>query len=701
MNQWFKTVAIAIMATATLTYGAHAEKKAEAKKAYNPIPKKEYSFKLGFNPTELMTYSSAFYPVDSRQMTTLRGEKLFEAGKNDTIADIAMSPAGNTFITIYNTKGKSVAEVWTINSKGPNKKFRFNNKKLGNPTAGAYYPDARNIYIATTTGIHQIEPREFSETGLFDIPFEVSSMTISPNGYFLAVSGGNKVAIYNLDDKKLRKEWDFGTKVNDMVFNTESSRFAVLTDDGVASIYDTRTMLIKKSIDDLGKGISCDYNFDGKYLAVVVDPTQIVLINLLDGKRETYDIIDGSVSDLHFIPDSRRNVLMAYNSGNTANARRMAHLAPYYGKLIAEQVAERMNEWMKMLPGETLEQYQARVNEQSRAAQTRLFESEISTQMAGDRLSMAEVSLGKYNRTNGMLQLDFSSMPSILLPVPESEIGAFTDADGLSFSDVRYGVLSDDNFEIIYAKVLNKANGQTYVYDNIERMPLSFMDGDDNVVSLEIIQQQMMEEKKLQEIRQDVVERSKQQNVISDHTNITVDSRVVPDVNADGERILNYLVKFTYEVDPEFSADEDFLPGKYHVEQSGAASSMLTIVKEAFRGDFAQYLKDGKKVRINISGTADSSPIIHGITYDGSFGEIVDVPVWMNGSLSSITITDKAMQNEQLALLRALGVKKYLSDNVDDFAKMNTDYRYEVNVAHDKGGQYRRITTEFTFIDAF
>lgn len=128
---------------------------------------------------------------------------------------------------------------------------------------------------------------------------------------------------------------------------------------------------------------------------------------------------------------------------------------------------------------------------------------------------------------------------------------------------------------------------------------------------------------------------------------------------------------------------------------------MLTIVKEAFEGDFAQYLKEGKKLKINISGTADSSPIIHGIPYDGSFGEIEGEPVWQNGELSSMTITDKAMQNEQLALLRALGVRKYLDDNVKDLGKMNTDYRYEVNVAQDKGGQYRRITTEFTFIDAF
>ncbi len=698
MRQWFKAIAAATLAAAVLAPSVRAAKK----KVNEPrLPKKEYTFQLGFNPTELQAYSNTFYPLNQKRMTTPRGQIVYEVGKKDTIADIVISPAGNTFIAVCRKGKKNVAEVWSIEKSDIFKKFEINNKKSGTPTAAGYTSDARVLMVATSSGLHQFEPRKFTETGSFDLPFEVTSMTVSPNDYFLAVSGGSKVAVYNLEEKKLRKEWDFGAKVTDIVFNVESSQLAVLTDDGVASIYDTRTMLVKKTIDDLGRGIACDYNFDGKYLAVAVDPSQIVLINLLNDEREVYDVNDGFMTDLRFIPDSRRNTLMAYTTLKAVIAKRMEHLAPYYGKLIADEVNERMNEWMKMLPDETLEEYQARVNEESRAAQMRLFESEISTRFAGDQLSMAEVSLGKYNRTNGLLQVDFSTMPSILLPVPEANITAFTDASDLSFSDVRYGVLPNDNFEIIYAKVLNKNNGETYVYDNIERMPLSFMEGDDNVVSLEIIQQQMMEEKKLQEIRQQVVERSKQQNIISDHTNITVDSRVVPDYDANGERILNYLVKFTYEVEPEFSAEEDFAPGTYHVEESGAATSMLTIVKEAFEGDFAQYLKEGKKVKINISGTADSSPIIHGIPYDGSFGEIESEPVWQNGELSSITITDKAMRNEQLALLRALGVRKYLNDNVKSMSGMNTDYRYEVNVAQDKGGQYRRITTEFTFVDAF
>ena len=211
-----------------------------------------------------------------------------------------------------------------------------------------------------------------------------------------------------------------------------------------------------------------------------------------------------------------------------------------------------------------------------------------------DLLADATMSLGNYDRTNQVLAIDFSTMPTIYLPVPESDVTSFHSAGDLVLTDVQYGVLPDDTFEIVYAKVFNKVDGKTYEYNNHDRVAMDFMGGDANVVSLEILQQQQMEVLKLQELREKVVEDTATGASISNHTNITVDSKVVPDYDANGEKILNYQVNFTYQVDPEFSAAEDFPPGKYLVDESGAASSMLKIVKEAFEGDFAQYVKDGK-----------------------------------------------------------------------------------------------------------
>lgn len=381
----------------------------------------------------------------------------------------------------------------------------------------------------------------------------------------------------------------------------------------------------------------------------------------------------------------------------------MGHLTPYYGRLVSDEANNLLNEWMKMLPGETMEQYKARVTDETRERQRRLYEDEVSTRLAPDMLSMSQVSLGSYNRSNGMLQVDFSNMPAIFLPVPESDLNAFNgNTDNLEFRNPKYSVMGDDKFQLIYAEVLNTTNGKTYIYNNIDRTPLNFMAGDDNVVSLELVLQQQMEEQKLEEMRQKVVEEAKSRNVISDHTNISVNSSIQPEYDANGKRILNYIINFAYEVDPGFTAVEDFAAGKYHAEQSGAAKAMLDLVREALEGDFAQYVAPGKKLAITLSGTADATPIVSRILYDGSYGDIVEVPVYNNGKIAPMTLheKDQITRNEQLAFLRAFGVRNYLNDNVKALSDMNTSYRYNIDVAQVKGSEFRRINIQFNFIDA-
>ena len=231
---------------------------------------------------------------------------------------------------------------------------------------------------------------------------------------------------------------------------------------------------------------------------------------------------------------------------------------------------------------------------------------------------------------------------------------------------------------------------------------MDFVNADD-AISIELLQQQQMEELKLQEIREKIVVEAKEQNVISDHTHIAVNSRMVPDYDANGEKILNYVVSFTYDVEPEFTAVEDFRPGKYKIEESGAASSMLRMVKEAFEGEFSQYFKQGKKLRVNLRGTADATPIVNGLAYDGSFGEFQDEPIYKNGALSTISVSskEKIKENDQLAFVRALAVKNYLEKNIEGFNDMDINYRYDVDVSEGRGSEFRRITADFVFVDAF
>ncbi|MDE7180230.1 MAG: WD40 repeat domain-containing protein [Muribaculaceae bacterium] len=691
-----------------LPVASNARKQKAKEAATQPAePKTTYKFKRAMPTVAMDKYVTTVYTADPFNVYTISGDNLLD--QKDSIRSIRVNPSGVNYAVISkNKKGVSSADIYHIMNVKEHLK-KFDSKRYGAPTAVGYTPDARNIVIAasnpmTGNAIYFLEQRKFQPVSMIQsVPFQVEKMEFSPNGYYLAAVNGNQVIIYNLQEKKIRKQFDAGEKVSDLAFSPDNSDLAVLTDDGLLTLYNTRTFDVRKMVDDLGEARSLAYNFDGKYMAVVSDDNKVTLVNLLrDSEREDYEGDGGQLRDVEFVTDADNNTLLVMPTAANIVVRRLPHLKPFYNKLIEDEVDRKMDEWLKMMPGESMEDYRKRVTEESRARQRRLFEDEISTNFAGDLLAGATMSLGSYDRANGVLALNFDSMPTIYLPVPESDVTSFHNAGDLALSDVMYGILPDDSFEIVYAKVTNKADGKSYIYDNLMRADLQYMAADD-AISLEMLQQQQMEELKLQELRQKVVEEAKKMNVISDHTQIAVDSKVVPEYDANGNKILNYAVSVTYTVDPEFSVHEDFGPGKYHINESGAASSMLDILKQAFEGDFSQYLVPGKKMKVRLLGTADASPIVHGIPYDGSYGEFEEEPVYIDGRLQTISVNTKdgIKQNEQLAFLRALGVKDYLNRNVNKFKDMNTDYRYEVNVSKDKGSEHRRITLELTFVDAY
>lgn len=689
-------LSLALVSALTTSYANGQEE------STNTNIKVDYNFKQRATPVALSSNNSVVYTMSPATVSTIRGDILFSTNKE--IIGFEIIPSAVNYIVIEkDKKGRTSAATYNVLVKDEQLE-NFDTKKYGMPTSVVYSSDATKLYVSTDRGLYIFEPRKMTLIDQMELPFTPTAMAISNNSYYIAIREGERVAIYNLEQKKLRRDWNFGVKVNDMTFNNNSSEFAVVTDDGILTIYETRTFNIKNDIDNLGNGLACAFNYDDKYMAVATSPTSIELINLVrKDDRNTIPVENGSVGDLTFIKDSFGNSILVYTTEKAVGAKRMVNLEPHYTQLIADKVDRLMDDWQKMMPGESITDYQLRVNDETRAKQRRLFEDEISTSFAGDLLSSQTMSLGNYDRSNQLLALDFSSMPTIYLPVPESDVTAFHNAGDLLLSEVQYGVLPDDTFEIIYAKVFNKVDGKTYEYNNKDRVAMSFMDGDAQVVSLEILQQQQMEELKLQELREKVVEEARHNDVISNHTNISVDSKVTPDYDADGNKILNYQVNFTYEVEPEFSASEDFPPGKYHIDESGAASSMLKIVKEAFDGDFAQHLKPGKKVKVIISGTADATPIIRTIAYDGTYGDFEDEPIYENGDITAITVTKSKgiSENRQLAFLRAQGVKKYLEENVAKLKDTKTDYSFNVDVSEGKGSEFRRITANFIIYDVF
>lgn len=666
-----------------------------------PELKRDYHFKSAKPIRQIESMYSAVMAATPFGVQNTMGLELYSS--KDSIKRMALNPTGiNIALVKKDKKGKYSLETYSTDGE-QRKLMSFDVKHYGIPYAAAFTPDARQLAVATDQATYLFETKKFkpvSELPAFTCHPDL--LVFSPNAYFLAAAGDEKVEVMNFEQKTMRRTISPGEKVADVVFSKSSEEMAVLTDDGMVEIYDTRTFNVKTMIDDLNAGYACDFNFDGKYLAVAGDSDKLTIINLLKPEdRIIVDVPDATLSDVLFIVDASENPVISASTEKGIDAHRI-QLEPYYAKLVSDEVDMKMSEWLKKMPDETMEEYQLRVNDETRAKQRRLFEDEISTRLAGNMTAMSTVSLGQYDADNEVLAVNFDNMPTIFLPMPREDLGGIKSADDLSISDQQYGLLGDDSFELIYAKFTNKNTGDEYIYDNLNRKPMEFMNND-NIVSIELVQQQMMEEIKLEELKEQVMSEAKKDNIISEHTQIAVNSEVIPDYDADGKKILNYNVNFTYQVDPEFSAAEDFAPGKYRAEQSGAASSMLNIVKNAFEGDFANYVKSGKRLNVKISGTADASPIRKTIPYDGAYGDIEDEPIYQDNKMSAITVTQKGGidTNEQLAFLRAYGVKEYLDNNVAGLKEMDTRYSYNIGVSQDKGSEHRRITVEFTFVDAF
>lgn len=357
-----------------------------------------------------------------------------------------------------------------------------------------------------------------------------------------------------------------------------------------------------------------------------------------------------------------------------------------------------------MMQGESMEDYAIRVNDESRLKQQQMFAQEVATELAGDRIAIDNPFIGDYDASSNMLNIGFKQLPSIALEVPAGEAEGFGDAKNLKFENAVYVLNDKDEFELAYVEVKNETTNKVYIYDNIGRTKLTALEADANFVPLEIMQQATREEVQLKEIKEQVVEEKKQDKLITDNTQINVKTEVVPGVDADGKKILNYKVGYQYEViNKEFSAKEDFPSGGYNIEKSNAAMSLMKIIKNAFEGDFSKYLAEGKQVKVIITGSADASPIRGRIAYDGRYGEFTDEPYYKDGNLDNITVTKSSgiTQNEQLALLRAAGVHSYIEKNVTTLNNTKNDYEYHVEVAKERGGEFRKINVEFVIMDAF
>ena len=573
--------------------------------------------------------------------------------------------------------------------------------------AMCYAPDARHFVASNSLGeIVIYDTKNYMPEAYIQCETPATLLAMSSNNYFIAAGAGKKLDIWNFQTKVLRKSIEMQDDIVGFDFSSDVSYLAVVTGDKTLTVFDTKTWQKAHVFNQLGGDLtSPSFHPESKYVSVVKNHNSIVIVNLKNGKIEqVLDEGSQNVAKSTFLIDNeKKDVFMLSDRTKSMVFWDANGLNPFYGKVLDEGVVAKMNEWVKMQEGETMEEYALRVNDETRLKQQQLFAQEVATELAGDRLAFENPFVDNYDTDNGLLTIGFNSLPAISLEMAESDAKDFKDAKDLTFENAIYVLNDMDEFELAYVEVRNVLTDKVYVFDNVGRLEMLAME-DDNYVPLEIMQQISQEEVQLKEIKEQVVAENKEEQLISENTQIDVKTEVIPDVDADGKKILNYKVGYQYEViNKAFSANEDFPSGGYNIQKSNAAMSLMKIIKNAFEGDFAKYLAEGKQVKVVITGSADASPIRGRIAYNSQYGDFTNEPYYKDGNLDNITVTKASgiTSNEQLALMRAAGVKDYVEKNVTTLGNTKNEYEYHVEVAKERGGEYRKINVEFIIIDAF
>lgn len=619
---------------------------------------------------------------------------------SDKIIDFKVNPAGYSYAVLSGNGKKYSLTIYETNVA---KKEIASITDLSSPTAIAYSPDSRFLMVADNGKLTAYSSKDLSYIRSFALSQGPEKISTDPNGMFLLGIFPNKVEVYNLEDGILRQSIPYAQTVADASFSPGSDFLYVITENGTLDSFNTRTFSKEGSFLDLGNAHTISIHPEGKYAAIGTSANRIQFINLIDEFDRPY-ITDpsGPKNYVRFVTDNTGNNYITYNADNSLVYKRVSGFTPNFSKLVKDGVNERMREWSKMRPMETEEEYRLRMSPENIEKQRKLFANEIATSLAGDLIERGEISLGKYNPENGLLAVTIGNLPTIYLQVPKEDMPGFGDGTNLKFSNTVYCLTPKETFEVIYVDVFNPTNGKTYTFDNLEGQDLGFLATDDSFVSLDLIMKSNREDVMLNDLKNKIVEDAKANKLISEHTQINVDTRVEPAFDANGNRINNYRVAFNYTVDAGYSDKEDFPSGKYIIDQSNAALSMMKIVKQAFDNDFAEYLAPGKKLIIEITGSADGTPVKSAIAYDGIYGSFNNEPVKVNGELTSISVSPQSniRSNEELAFMRAQGVKDDLNKKLSRIEGMNTDYRYNIEVSKGRGGQFRRISLVLIFVDA-
>lgn len=163
------------------------------------------------------------------------------------------------------------------------------------------------------------------------------------------------------------------------------------------------------------------------------------------------------------------------------------------------------------------------------------------------------------------------------------------------------------------------------------------------------------------------------------------------------------IVSVSYETLSLAEEADDYALGKYTIQNSNACMLMCNFLKNKMENELAEYLTEGTKVDVRITGATDGTPIRSKIAYKGEYGDFTDKDITLNGEPYKMTVTQKTgvTTNGQLAFLRTQGVEDFLKNKVEPLKHTENTFQSIAVENKEKGGGYRRVSVEIIIRDAF
>ncbi len=611
---------------------------------------------------------------------------------------LSLNPSGSNFALATD---KHLIELWSFEKKESRiAKIKAHKEQIH---VLDYSYDAKYLLSGSADGTVRVWD---SKTGgaIFTLQTgePVQSACFDPAGLFIAHSRMDDVVVWNLSSRAILKELTGHTApVKKVKFNDDGRYLLSCDEENTVILWNTADWSIYRKIFLTDDVQDIDIHHNNKYLAVIGKTGNLSIWNLK--KKEIVQQLPQREPgvNVHFSYDyEKEKALLVHTGKKHGYIWDVDGLEPNFGRMAAQNARHKFDAWSRKRPEESQAGYAMRVSNDSLHAKRERFRREAATEIGLKWRPLHPPTLSAYNPENISYTLTFPNIEPVEIKVSPANREVFeSDFQKAAFSLPVYRIDDQDEFHLDYLEI--SMPHRTYYLDNIHQISLP----EDNIpVSGAIIQKVGEEEAVLKQKLEDYFEKEVERQRISDNIKVNVEAKARKGIGEDGSAVVDYTINYSYEVLNSGSRQVgDWAPGRYLLEESNAAQASVQVIRQTFEEELAPYLKEGKRIVVRITGSADGSPVRQTISYDGRYGDFSEEPYYLNGNLDNITVTarDGIKANNQLAYLRTFGVRHFLETSVPALKKTRNQFEHHVFVAESRGNQFRRVSIEITIYDAF